>query len=179
MAEKARTKRAPKKAPKSGPAPAGHNSGNPSDAAYRKWLPKIATAKAALDKATEERRSINGQYRSTLKAAEKDGVNIDAVILARSLEQEDAARVGLLYRDVGRVLAFDKSELATQMDLFQTITVPDVAAARSAGLAAGKNAEPAENNPYTPGGEEFEAWAEGWAAGQEENQQALRSRSLN
>lgn len=183
MAEKAVRKRASKTAQDKGrPAPAskGHNSGAlDEDASLRKWLPKIASAKAASDKAQEEAKQEKGRYRAILKAAKKEGVDTDAVIEAREWEKDDPAERARRLRYIGRVLAYDKSPLATQMDLFQNIVVPDPLAARSEGLAAGKNAEPAENNPYTPGGEEFEAWAEGWAAGQEANQNALRERSLN
>lgn len=168
MAERASGKRKNKgKNKASGSKPgAGHNSGAVPDEVYRRWLPKVEIAKKALDKATDARRQKNGEYRAILKAAKDDGCNVEAIVRARDLHDQDHTIVVVDYYDIGRVLRIIKSPLVTQLELFADQDLPAPANARLAGYHAGKNGEGADNNPYQAGTDEHVQWREGCCEGQ-------------
>lgn len=156
----------------------GHNGGpngsNVSDELYRRYLDKIAVAEAAYDRAHERAKSLKGELRSVYSAAKDDGLNIDAVKEARAKHKLDHTTVAQDFKDVGRVLRIMKSPLATQLSLFDTPQWSPETEAKMAGTLAGRNAEPVDNNPHTPGTPEFNSWRAGWDDGQQENRQSLR-----
>jgi hypothetical protein len=146
----------------------GHNGGVP-DEVYLRYLPKIATASVALEKAKKVYDQRKGELRQIFGAAKEDGCNIDAIRRARDLNDQDLATVAMDYADTGRVLRLMRSPLATQLDLFADIERPAPVNAFVAGQRAGLQAVDAEENPHKPGSEEFVQWAEGWADGQATN----------
>lgn len=184
MAERARAKgkkaTTKKKAPKGAQASrgkvakmakagsVGHNSQNAglSDDEVRIEINRLNRLYADWEKANAEAKQVKGVYQSARKAAKKNGLNIDAYTQARDLDRQDHGRVLVDAADAGRYLRIMKSPLALQMDLFQNLEAPpptvDVALQ---GQQAGKNAEPASNNPYTPGSDDFNIWAENHALG--------------
>jgi len=99
MARTLRSKKAKKKQPKQRLGrPTKHPlalGGNVSDATCREFLDKAGRDKAALEKAQEQVRAVNGRYRATLKAAKEAGVDPDAIIWALGAakrEPEDVER---------------------------------------------------------------------------------------
>lgn len=152
------------RAPK--PGEAGHNSGVVPDEVYDRHLKKIDLTAKALDKAKEVYDQARGVHRSAFKAAKDDGVNIDAVRLARKLDKLDLGVVATDYSDTGRVLRLMKSPLAEQLNLFADVAPPAPVNPVLAGEHAGKNNAPSDENPYSPGSEPFQMWHDGWLRGQ-------------
>jgi len=155
----------------------GHNSGmhKVPDEVYDRHLAKINSSEKSMQKAKAEYDQARGVHQSAFKAAKNDGCNIDAIRLARKLDSMDHGAVVTDYADVGRVLNLMKSPLGSQqMDLFGSITPPEPPVdAALQGQMAGRNGEPAQNNPHTPGTENFTIWAENWVAGQGQLQDGI------
>lgn len=180
MAERARAKgkkaTAKKKAPKGAQASRGkvaktaakpgigHNSGSVPDEVYDRHLKRIDQTAKAMDKAKLEYDQKKGEHRSAFRAAKDDGVNIDAVRIARELDKQDAGVVVTNYSDVGRVLRLMESPLADQMDLFQNIEVPLPANATLAGTQAFKSGNDRSTNPYKAGTAEYVNFDTAWKA---------------
>lgn len=179
MAERARAKRTGKKKgaqpPKNGPAP-GHNSGVVPDEVYSRWLDKIGVADNAYQRAHETARKRKAELGAVFKAAEADGCNIAAIKRARQIDKLDHNQVAIDYSDTGRVLEIMGSKLV-QADLFKSVKRPDPESPYLIGLRDGKAGVAATSNPFTPGTDAFQQYADGWVAGQGENQQTLRDRS--
>jgi hypothetical protein len=178
MAEKAKPRLKPRAAKQRAAAreaslSPGHNGGVP-DEVYLNYLPKIAGAAVQLEKAKKIYDQRKGELRQLYGAAKDDGCNIDAIKRARDLHDQDLATVAMDYADTGRVLRLMQSPLATQLDLFADVERPAFVNAFVAGQRAGLQAVDAEENPHTPGTEEFVQWAEGWADGQNTNAERFK-----
>lgn len=157
----------------------GDNSGDHSvpDEVYERHLAKINSTEKAMQKAKEEFDQAKGVHQSAYKAAKGDGCDIDAIKLARNLDQQDHGVTQITYANVARVLNLLESPLGSaQMDLFGAIVTVDSPKVDPfvRGEADGKAAVDAGDNPYNAGSSEFQRWAEGWAKGQQENMDALR-----
>jgi ribosome modulation factor len=194
MAERAKAKKkaaakkktpmkADKKLDAKGPRKArkGDNSGAVHavpDEVIGRHLKLIKAKLKAMEPILEDLNEARGVYRNARKLAKKEGVNLDAVDIILKLENLDQGKVLVDHADAGRYLMIMDSPLATQLDLFQNLQVqaPEVDA-RLQGRQAGGNAEDAENNPFTPGTEQFQAWAEGWAEGQNDNAEKFLDKS--
>lgn len=152
----------------------GDNSGDHSvpDEVYERHLAKINSTEKAMQKAKEEFDQAKGVHQSAYKAAKGDGCDIDAIKHARKLDSQDHGMTQIMYANVARVLNIMESPLGSeQMDLFGAITAiakTDVDPAK-AGFKAGVEAQPVENNPFMPGSEDFVAWANAYAEGQQKN----------
>lgn len=149
----------------------GHNSGSrsgPSPEVRRLHHKAIHKAAVEMDKLVKEARSARSTYRDALKAAKKDGMDNDAIILARKWNySEDHGEVHQRLANVATYLDDMKSPLA-QLELFgDGLKAPTKEQdAYLQGEAAGKGGEPATNNPGTPGTDAFQKWADGWESGQ-------------
>lgn len=196
MAERARAKKkatAKKKAPMKGDkapkakgprkARKGDNSGAMHavpDETIERHLKTIRAKLKAMEPILDDLNEARGVYRNARKLAKKEGVNLDAVDIILNLENLDQGKVLVDHADAGRYLRIMESPLATQLELFQNLEPPAPEVdARLQGRQAGGNAEPAENNPHKPGSEQFQAWAEGWAEGQNDNAEAFRNAQVH
>ncbi len=161
-----------------GRAGKGHNSSilhAVPDETVERCITLLDKDRKGMEKAKAELDSVRGVYRDRRKKFEKDGLNLHAYDNIVKLRSMDLGKVQVDSADTGRYLRILQHPLATQLELFQNITVPEpVVDANLQGQAAGKNAERAENNPYTPGTESFAAWAEGWVTGQAMVAEGLR-----
>jgi len=153
----------------------GDNSGLHAvpDEVIERNLSMLKTKKKALDKVVadykEDLDQARGVYRSARKLAKKEGVNLKAFDILMDLESDDMGHVQVNYADVARYQKLTDSPLL-QLDMFSGMLAPEPKVdANLQGQAAGKNAEPESNNPFTPGSEDFVAWAEGYVTGQQMN----------
>jgi len=164
----------------------GDNSGlhAVSDEVIERHLLTLKAKKKALDKIVadykEDLDQARGVYRSARKLAKKEGVNLKGFDIMVGVEGQDMGHVQVDYADAGRYLRITDSPLAKQLNLFQNMEAPEPPInALLQGEQAGKNAEPAENNPHTPGSEYFQQWADGWAKGQKANMDSMAGASVN
>jgi hypothetical protein len=127
----------------------------------------LKASKAADEVAKKKRSALQNAY----KAAKSDGCPVDAMKQARRLDEGDHAEAILHFKDVGRVLEVVESDLP----LFRDITIPPPVNAYLAGRQAGREGGPADQNPHTPGSEEFTRWDEGHRSGIEAATEGLRS----
>jgi hypothetical protein len=131
---------------------------------------QLDAARNKMKSITEELDQARGVYRSRRKTAKSAGYNLAAYDINVKLKTQDMGHIQVDYADAGRYLRLEGSPLATQLSLFQNMEAPAPEVdALLQGEAAGKNAEPAENNPFLAGSDNFARWAEGWASGQLEN----------
>lgn len=195
MAERARSKKKPGAGkvksrgrvatlPKKSKRGRGDNSGDHSvpDEVYERHLAKINSTEKAMDRAKAEYDQAKGVHQSAYKAAKSDGCDIDAIKRARKLDAQDHGIVQITYANVARVLNIMGSPLGSQqLDLFGSITAPAASPIDPyvRGEADGKAAVDPGGNPYTPGSEEFQRYAEGWAAGQQANMDAMAGSTVN
>ena len=149
----------------------GHNSGEVPAELIQRHYDQIGVAlkasKAADEIAKKKRAALSNAY----KAAKSDGCPVDAMREARKLNEGDHAEAILHFKDVGRVLEITESELP----LFRDITLPPPVNAYLAGRQAGREGAPADQNPHTPGSEEFVRWSEGHASGVDMAVEGLRT----
>lgn len=155
---------------------AGHNSGEIPTEIYERHLAKIDTTSKAMEKAKEAFDQAKGVHQSAYKAAKNDGCDTDAIRLARKLDKADHGVTQVTYANVARILNIMGSPLGEeQLNLFGAIENPgpkvDVALQ---GQSAGKNGEPAENNPHTPGSDDYQVWFENWQLGQAQLGEGIR-----
>ncbi len=142
----------------------GDNSGLHAvdDSIIERNLDALKAKKKALDKVVadykEDLDQARGVYRSARKLAKKEGVNLKAFDIMHALESEDMGHVQVNYADVARYQKITDSPLL-QLEMFSSMLAPeptvDVALQ---GLNAGKGGEPASNNPFGPGTDEFMLW---------------------
>lgn len=154
----------------------GDNSGEHGvpDEVYDRHLKAIDRTARALDKAQEELNQKRGEHRSAYKLAKDDGCDIEAIKLARKLDQTDHGIVIVTYSNTGRVLQLMRSPLAEQLDLFASMA-PVVEKMKEegvdqvlAGAHAFSNEEPMDNNPHIPGTMKFGQWEAGYLRAQNE-----------
>jgi hypothetical protein len=151
----------------------GHNSGVISDELYQRWMKKIADAQVAVERAAKPLKSRKGELGAICKAAKADGVDVDAIREAFTLDKLDHLEVATKYANTGRVLRLMHSPLGEQMDLFPTKDMPIVVTASIAGRRAGASGRPNEN-PHSPGSEPFVAYENEYASAQARIAEDLR-----
>lgn len=147
----------------------GDNSGSGvPDEIYERHIAKIDSTSKAMNKAKEAFDQAKGMHQSAYKAAKGDGVDIDAVRLARKLDKQDAGVTQILYANTARVLNLMGSPLGEeQMDLFGAINPkPPEEAPGVRGLKAGEAGVDRTANPYKPGSSEYQAYDDQWLVGQ-------------
>lgn len=142
----------------------GHNSGRVSAALIKDHHEKITAIEERLAKKKSEFDTVKGQLRSAYAMVKQDGIQVDDFKLARELDKRDHGSVITGYANTGEYLRAIKSDLAIQMDLFQSIDIPLPADAKLAGTHAFSNKEPRTNNPFQQGTEEFVEWDGAWMA---------------
>lgn len=149
-------------------AKAKKNTGEVTDETVGMHVNLIKAAEENWREARDRAAELQGVLRNRFKVAKNDGVDIDALKLALRIAERSSGEVVAEQRSVGRYLRIMGVELGHQW-AFQFDEPgegrPKVDA-NLQGQHAGKNGEPAENNPFTPGTEDFTAWAEGWTTGQ-------------
>lgn len=64
---------------------------NDPEAVFKKHMDYIRPARSASEKATDEAKKANGVYRATLKAAQKDGVDIKILLEVLAMQRLDPA----------------------------------------------------------------------------------------
>lgn len=146
----------------------GDNSRNAgiSDAEVKIELGKLDRLFSSYEKDNEVAKQSKGVYNSALKAAKKNGIDTDAYVAARDKNRADHGRVITQAANEGRYLRVMNSPLATQMMLFQNLEEPGPAVdVALQGQMAGKGGEPIDNNPHTPGGDDWAVWNENHAIG--------------
>lgn len=168
MAERAKSKKKAKaktatKGLKGKPG-VGHNSGGVSPALVKTHHEKLDGIEDRLAKTKTAYDKVKGEHRAAYAVVKQDGIDVDALKLARQLHKEDHGIVVTTYAKVGDYLAAIKSELATQMDLFQSLEIQPPKDAAMAGVHAFKNKEPRSNNPYKQGTEEYVSFDNAWMA---------------
>lgn len=121
---------------------------------------------SGLDESMVASQEWRGKISAAKKVAKKDGCDVDAIVAAIKLKRRDPDEVIAEHRNMVRVLKLLDSPLGTQFDFFKDVDVKDTVDARTAGKAAGKNGENADNNPHPQGTEQHAQWREGWGEGQ-------------
>ena len=119
-----------------------------------------------LDDARAIVAGVNGKISAWKKRAKHDGVDTDAIVVAIKLKKRDPEEVIAEHKSVLRVLHLLDAPLGKQFDLLRDVEVKDVVEPRTAGKAAGKNGEGADNNPYQSGTEQYQQWETGRMEGQ-------------
>ena len=145
------------------------NPGPVSDETVGMHVNLIKAAETNWQEARDRAAELQGVLRNRYKVAKNDGVEIDALKLAFKIAQRTSGEVVSEQRNVGRYLRIMGSPLGTQWSLFEDSVTEDgrpKVDSNLQGQHAGRNGEPAENNPFTPGSADFVAWAEGWVVGQ-------------
>lgn len=154
----------------------GDNSGDHEvpDEVYQRHLKIIDNTATAMRRAKEAYDQKRGEHRAAYKLAKDDGLDIEAIKLARKLDESDHGIVVTTYSNTGRILSLMRSPLAEQLDLFQDMA-PVVKKAEEegvdqslAGAHAFSNAEPISNNPHIPGTMKFGQWEAGYLRAQNE-----------
>lgn len=153
----------------SGEAPAAVYQGVP-DEVWKRHLDKIKSQHGRMEAAKARYQSEQGRYRDLLGEASDDGLNRKAIVEAIKLDGKDHAKVVQDMADTAIALRVMGSDLAPggQLDLFQAASgqAPPEENPAFLGRKAGKDGQPAENNPYKSGTEEFVVWEQNWRAGQ-------------
>lgn len=165
----------PKVKAKKGKRGIGDNSGQIPDEVYERHLKKIEQTAKAMDKAKLEYDQAKGVHQSAYKAAKGDGCNIDAIKLARKLDELDAGTVAIEYSECGRILKLMKSPLSIQLSLFEEIEIPKDVQAATDGKNAGALSAPRDSNPHKAGTPEFAAWDENYVSAQSNLSPELRA----
>lgn len=149
-------------------AKAGHNSGEVPDETIARHVDLIKAAEIEWREARDKAAELQGVLRNRYKVAKGDGVDIDSLKLAFRIAERASGEVVSEQRNVGRYLRIMGSPLGTQWSLFDGDAGGEGKAAVGAldaelqGQAAWRNKEPPENNPFTPGTENFVQWATGY-----------------
>jgi hypothetical protein len=144
---------------------------NVPDAVIQKHIRLITGAREQLDEA-------NGEYRSALKAAKKDGINQKQLIAALLSKKRDQEAVAQDTRDYVRYLGLCMIRL-TQADLFgdapampeprdldDDLTEHDRWEVSKLGEAAGKAGRGRDENPNPHGTEAYAVWDKAYLDGQ-------------
>lgn len=145
------------------------NTGEVADETVGMHINLIKAAEVEWRDLRDKASTAQGVLRNRYKVAKQDGVDVDSLKLAFRIAERASGEVISEQRNVGRYLKIMGSPLGTQWSLFEEEGEngkPKVDA-NLQGQHAGRNGEPAENNPFTPGTEEFTTWAEGWVNGQQ------------
>lgn len=161
--------RAKRKAKGNGRGKAGHNSGSelPPELIER-WWQKIAVGQAAVERATKPLQARKSELRAIYKAAESDGIDVEAIKEAIAKDKDDHMEVVTRFVLTGNYLRAHNSPLGTQLNLFSTEAIPTTMQAAVAGKRQGLRGGSIDENPYPPGSEAFQAYRDNWDKGQAE-----------
>lgn len=152
----------------------GHNSGakgGMTDSEKKVEINRLNRLYADWQKELETAKQSKGVYDAARKAAKKKGLNIDAYTDARDMHKDDHGHVQQHFADVGDILRIMESPLATQLDMFQGIEVPERPDDRPAGvrgLEAGRAGNDRQENPYPANSDEYTEYDNAWLEGQKE-----------
>lgn len=149
----------------------GHNTGEVPDEVIKRNYDLIGVALRASKAADEIAKKKRSALQNAYKAAKAEGCDPDEMKTARKLDEGDHAEAQLHYKGVGRILEVIDSELP----LFREINLTPPVNAYLAGRQAGREGAPADQNPHTPGSEEFVRWAEGHGSGVDAATEGLRT----
>lgn len=157
----------------------GPPAGGMSDEEKKSWQNKLSRARKDWDDKHEEAKSAKGVYDNVCKAAKKVGFAVDAWKDARELDKDDHGSVQQHYANVGDQLRVMNSNLATELNLFQDIdprfAEGDDEAPAVKGLKCGRAGNSIDENPYTPGTEDYEAFRGNWFKGNDERLEQLKA----
>lgn len=145
------------------------NTGEVTDETVGMHVNLIKAAEVQWREARDRAAELQGVLRNRYKVAKNDGVDIDALKLAFKIAERSSSEVVAEQRSLARYLKIMGSPLGMQWSLFEDSVTEEgrpKVDANLQGQHAGRNGEPAENNPFTPGSADFVAWSEGWVAGQ-------------
>lgn len=145
------------------------NTGEVTDETVGMHVNLIKAAEANWREARDRAAELQGVLRNRYKVAKNDGVDVDALKLAFKITERASGEIVAEQRNIGRYLKIMGSPLGTQWSLFEDSVTQEgrpKVDANLQGQHAGRNGEPAENNPFTPGSDDFAAWADGWTNGQ-------------
>jgi len=180
MAERAKAKKASaKKAPKGAQGSrgkvaktdkpgVGHNSGKVSAALVKDHHDKICAIETRLAAAKTKYDSVKGELRAAFAVVKQDGIQVDDFKLARELDKRDHGSVVVGYANTGEYLSAIKSELATQLELFQGLTIPEAAHPGLAGTQAFNSGNDRSTNPFQQGTPEYVDFDNAWMAAAKE-----------
>jgi hypothetical protein len=168
MAERAGKSRKAKATKANGHAKRGHNSGEVPSEVVDRWWAKIVAGQAAVERATKPLKARKGELKAIYDAAKADGVDVPALCDAIKADGDDHLEVVTRYANTGKYLRAHQSPLGVQMNLFPLDPIPEVSRAAIAGKRSGLRGGSIDENPYTPGSENFAAYAEAWHVGQEQ-----------
>lgn len=152
---------------------------------WEKHFPTIRAAKIELDAKQDEAKKANSVYRGLLKAAKKEGLNVDMLCEALRIQKRDPTEVDKDFRDLNAYLMLMGVPVGTQLGLFdgksiatavedeklkasglERRTDKGMVAIEADGYDAGTSGKNANANPYEDGAPEFLRWHKGWNDGQ-------------
>lgn len=156
------------------PAPEGGT--NCTDETKREFYRKALMAKIALEAAQATAKTKNGEYRNVLKDAKKAGVNTKAIaeaLAARFTDQDVLVielREQLKMLDLGGVVPNIVERILNRLDIEQPTNNEraqmDSDRAYDAGVFAGREGRPRDENEFPPGSELHVVFDRGWLVGQ-------------
>src|SRR5439155_16307390 len=120
------------------------------------------------EKAQRAAKSKNGEYRSVLKAAERDGVCKDGILAYYADAKRDAIEVALEHQTKMRVATLKENKA---LQLAFELKMPEIENPFLAGQQVGREAGDIRECKYTPGSADFDLWHQGYKSGQDENMQ--------
>lgn len=150
--------------------------GEPTDETVLMHMKWIDEAQAKVDKIKAELDSAKGTLRQRFAAAKEARLDIDALKDARKESDVPVNEAVSHMRHKARYLRLMEAPIASeQLGLFPWLDIKTEAKAEPymEGQAAGKNAEPRENNPYPPGSDAWSLWMAGHQVGQDDLQESL------
>lgn len=146
------------------------NKGEVSDETVGMHINLIKAAEIEWRKLRDQATTAQGVLRNRYKVAKQDGVDVDSLKMAFRIAERATGEVISEQRNLARYLKIMGSPLGYQWSLFEEESDGEGGPKVDPNLQgqhAGRNGEPAENNPFTPGTEPFTEWAAGWVNGQE------------
>lgn len=150
--------------------------GEPSDETVLMHMKFIDEAALKVEKLKEEFDKAKGALRQRYASAKEARIDIDALKDARKESDEPVNEAVAHMRHKARYLRLmDAPIAAEQLGLFPWLDIKTEAKAEPymEGQAAGKNAQPRDENPYPPGSDAWSLWMAGHQVGQDDLQENL------
>jgi hypothetical protein len=155
----------------------GGDNSEPKDEVIERNFNAIELAWSEIDAAGRIMQKARSALSAALKTAKTDcgsktwATNIEkAVKLKRQGDKGGNGELVTEHRQVGRILRLKGVPLGTQFQLF-AVPEEDTNGAKvdatGQGEQAGREGVKREDNPFTPGGEDWFAWNNGWQVGQD------------
>lgn len=169
-------------------AKAGHNSGEPLDEVIKRNADAIEVALIEIDTAMRTVQAARAGLAAAQKTAKTDLGSKEwvesvkaAVKLKRAAAKGGTSSIVSEHRQMGRVLRLLDTPLGVQFNLFAMPTDEEIKAdpvkseaeATLAGEKAGREGQPMDNCPHTPGSAEAFAWRNAWQRGFDAAAEAL------